>query len=128
LAGDTALAQGRGKTKAKEPAAAKAVVQVEFGPRDRDLITTYYRERAAGLPPGLAKRDGALPPGLEKQLERNGTLPPGLRKKITPVPPALSRQLTPIPAGYRRGIVDGHLIVYRLDSYVITDIIVNIVR
>jgi hypothetical protein len=129
-AADPALAQGRGRGQAKtaDPAAATAVVQVEFGTRDREIITAYYKDRQSGLPPGLAKRDGALPPGLEKQLRRNGTLPPGLQKKITPFPPALERQLTPLPAGYRRGIVDVHLIVYRPDNYLITDVILNIVR
>ncbi len=127
---DPALAQGRGRGQAKtaEPAAATVVVQFEFGTRDREIITAYYKDRQSGLPPGLAKRDGALPPGLEKQLRRNGTLPPGLQKKITPFPPALERRLTPLPAGYRRGIVDAHLIVYRPDNYLISDVILNIVR
>ncbi len=34
-----------------------------------------------GLPPGLAKRGGNLPPGLERHVERSGQLPPGLEKK-----------------------------------------------
>lgn len=129
-AADPALAQGRGRGQAKttDPAAATVVVQFEFGTRDRDIITAYYKDRQSGLPPGLAKRDGALPPGLEKQLRRNGTLPPGLQKKITPFPRALERQLTPLPAGYRRGIVDVHLIVYRPDNHLITGVILNIVR
>ncbi len=38
--------------------------------------------RHQGLPPGLAKRDGHLPPGLQKHYERTGHLPPGLEKKI----------------------------------------------
>lgn len=94
----------------------------------RRVSSTYYKDRASGLPPGLAKRNGALPPGLEKQLRRNGTLPPGLQKKITPFPQALERRLTPLPVGYRRRIVDTHLIVYRPDTYRIADVILNIVR
>ena len=33
------------------------------------------------LPPGLAKRNGNLPPGLQKHLYRTGHLPPGLEKR-----------------------------------------------
>lgn len=36
--------------------------------------------RSNVLPPGLTKR-GALPPGLEKQVETKGALPPGLQKR-----------------------------------------------
>lgn len=35
-----------------------------------------------GLPPGLAKRGGQLPPGLQKHLLRTGQLPPGLQKRL----------------------------------------------
>ncbi len=35
----------------------------------------------AGLPPGLAKRGGNLPPGLQRHVDRTGQLPPGLEKK-----------------------------------------------
>jgi hypothetical protein len=38
-----------------------------------------------GLPPGLAKRGGQLPPGLQKHLWKHGSLPPGLQKKIGPM-------------------------------------------
>lgn len=33
------------------------------------------------LPPGLAKRNGNLPPGLQRHIDRTGHLPPGLEKK-----------------------------------------------
>src|SRR5262245_40568605 len=57
-----------------------------FRSQDREIVTTYYTKHSKGLPPGLAKRGGDLPPGLEKQLQRNGTLPPGLQKKLQPCP------------------------------------------
>lgn len=132
MAAGPALAQGRGRgrgqgQKAAAPAAT-VVVQHEFGARDREIITTYYTQRASGLPPGLAKREGGLPPGLERQLRRNGTLPPGLQKKIQPFPVALERQLAPLPSGYRRGIVDTHVVIYRPDTHIIVDVILNIAR
>jgi hypothetical protein len=126
--------QGQAKTKAKvedkkenkkvedqadrkDKTARSRSPQSLFDSRDRDTINNYY----AGLPPGLAKRGGDLPPGLERQLQRNGTLPPGLRKRLQPFPAALERQLAPLPRGYRRGIIDDHMVVYRTDNYSIAD-------
>ncbi len=142
LSAEPSLAQGRGRGHAKEPKAAgpakaakpaKATkadkaVRYQFGPRDREIITTYYARQTSGLPPGLAKREGGLPPGLEKQLRRNGTLPPGLQKKIEPFPEPLERQLPPLPVGYRRVIIGPHIVVYRPDTNAIVDVILNIVR
>lgn len=35
-----------------------------------------------GAPPAFAKKDKALPPGLQKKVERGGELPPGWQKKL----------------------------------------------
>src|SRR5258708_35985454 len=40
-----------------------------FADRDREVIVRYFHGESSGLPPGLAKRGGNLPPGLERQLE-----------------------------------------------------------
>ena len=132
MSSTTALAQGRGRGQAKvhEPAAKTARTREArpvFGSHDREIITNYYGRRS-GLPPGLAKRDGDLPPGLEKQLRRNGTLPPGLQKKLRPLPSALERQLDPLPRGFRRGILDRHLVVYRTGNNTISDVFLDAVR
>jgi len=135
-AAPTVIAQGRGRGQAKvDKKVEKKTDKVEkkddrtaiprgdrtiFGPRDREIISNYYG-RNSGLPPGLAKRGGDLPPGLEKQLERNGTLPPGLRKKLRPFPADLERQLGALPRGYRRGILDRDVVMYRTDNYTIAD-------
>lgn len=131
MVAEPVLAQGKGRGREAEagpPPAATVVVQFGFGPRDREIITNYYLPGPSGLPPGLAKRGDGLPPGLEKQLRRNGTLPPGLRKKVQPFPPALERQLPPLSGRYRRGIVGPHVVVYRPGTYVIVDVMLNVVR
>ena len=42
-------------------------------------------------PPGLARRDLELPPGIAKKLEGGGTLPPGIAKRF----PAAIEPVTP---------------------------------
>ena len=70
-----------------------------FLPEERRIIENYYRSGgpSKGLPPGLAKRGGKLPPGLQKHLDKNGTLPPGLQKRLEPLP----KDLTHDYPGYR---------------------------
>lgn len=127
--------QGKGKqtkdkqTKDKQttdrpPAAPRA----EIGQKDRDAIASYFKSNTAGLPPGLAKRGGDLPPGLEKQLQKNGTLPPGLEKKLEPVPAPLERQLGRLPDGYSRRVLGQHLIVVNEKTRQIGDVFLNVVR
>jgi len=76
-----------------------------FGDRDRRVIRDYFHNRYSNLPPGLAKRGGHLPPGLEKHLQRNGQLPPGLQKRVEPFPQDLVSQLPRIAERIRRVIL-----------------------
>ena len=99
--------------------------RVYFTDRDEDLIRHYFRSDRDGrrLPPGLAKRNGDLPPGLEKQLRRNGTLPPGLQRRVEPFPEDLDRRLEPLPRGYSRAILSGRAMILRDDDSAIIDMI-----
>ncbi len=91
-----------------------------FSERDQRLIRSYFSSRGGrGLPPGLAKRNGNLPPGLEKQLHRSGTLPPGLQKRAEPFPVELSRQLPRLPAGYSRLIIEGRAMNMGSDNRIV---------
>ncbi len=76
-----------------------------FSSRDQEVIRDFFRVNTSNLPPGLAKRGGSLPPGLEKQLQRNGKLPPGLDKRLEPFPPDLRERLPRLPSGYTRRIL-----------------------
>ena len=93
-----------------------------FAGRDRDVIRRYYADHAKGLPPGLAKRGGDLPPGLEKQLQRKGQLPPGLDKRITAFPADLERQLSPLKPGLMRGVIEGRAVIYSPKTSAIFDV------
>jgi hypothetical protein len=79
------------------------------------------------LPPGLAKRGGKLPPGLQKHLEKNGQLPPGLQKRLEPLPSALDRRLPPIPEYWERVIVERNVILLDRRTNRILDIIENVI-
>jgi hypothetical protein len=70
---------------------------IVFSDPDRRIIREYFRGRYSNLPPGLAKRGGQLPPGLEKQLQRNHRLPPGLQKRVEPFPQELETRLPSLP-------------------------------
>ncbi len=76
-----------------------------FSPHDQQVIRDYFHVNTGDLPPGLAKRGGALPPGLERQLQRNGALPPGLQKRLKPFPSELEKRLPRLPSGCVRGVI-----------------------
>jgi len=120
--------KGHNKNQDDQGQSGGGYVQYGFGAHDREVITSYYSNHTQGLPPGLAKRGGNLPPGLEKHLERNGTLPPGLQKKLEPCPLALERQLPPLPADYRRVVIGAHIAVINRNTNVVVDIFKDVVR
>jgi hypothetical protein len=102
-----------------------------FLAEERRLIEQYYRRgkpgRAKGLPPGLAKRGGNLPPGLQKQLERNGRLPPGLEKRLEPLPVDLDSRLPRLPDYWERVIVERDVILLDRRTNRILDIIEDVI-
>jgi hypothetical protein len=65
-----------------------------------------------------------LPPGLQKKYARTGQLPPGWQKKMKPLPAAVERDLPRLPAGYGRGVIDGHAVIYNSRSGLIVDVAV----
>lgn len=127
LCASLVLGQGKGNGKGKGKGSAESSSpsgQVSFG-RDRDVIREYFRGvPPSGLPPGLAKRGGDLPPGLAKQLQRNGHLPPGLEKKLYPFPVELEQRLPPLPPDYGRAFVGGNAVIYNKSTQVIIDIFI----
>lgn len=117
-----AQGKGKGHGKGQDKGASPARSGVNFDD-DRRVITEYYRALpSSNLPPGLAKRGGSLPPGLEKQLQRNGTLPPGLAKRVEPFPPELERRLPPLAPDFRRGVVEGRVVIFNTRTSVILDV------
>jgi len=83
-----------------------------FPPQDIRVLREHYEPRFRSLPPGLAKK-----------YERTGNLPPGWQKKIEPVPVAVERHLVVLPPEYRRGYLDGVVVVYSPRTQVVVDIV-----
>jgi len=83
-----------------------------FGPRDVRILREYYQPRYRNLPPGLAKK-----------YQRTGRLPPGWAKKMEPVPVVVERELVVLPPTYRRGYIDGVIVVYAPRTMVMIDVV-----
>jgi hypothetical protein len=100
-----------------------------FLPEERRIIENYYRSSgpSKGLPPGLAKRGGKLPPGLQKHLDKNGTLPPGLQKRLEPLPQDLTLRLPGLPDYWERVILERDVILVDRRTNRILDIIENVI-
>ena len=84
-----------------------------FSAREIRIIRQHY-----------APRYRNLPPGLQKKYARTGQLPPGWRKKVEPFPVVVERELVVLPTAYRRGVIDGHAVIYNPRTQVIVDVAV----
>jgi hypothetical protein len=82
-----------------------------FRREDARVIREYYEPRYRSLPPGIAKK-----------YYRTGHLPPGWEKKMEPLPVVVERELMPLPPGYRRGYIDGAVVVYSPATRVMIDV------
>ena len=87
-------------------------VNIVFSPREVSLIRTHYQSQHR-----------SLPRGLQKKLARGGNLPPGWQKKMQTLPRTLEINLVVLPGGYRRGVMDGHAVIYDPLTHAILDII-----
>ena len=79
----------------------RPTVSVVFSAREIEVIRAHFSTQEKGLPPGLQKR-----------VTRGGQLPAGWQRKMEPFPASLDRVLTPLPGNYRRGVIDGHAVIY----------------
>jgi hypothetical protein len=99
--------QGRGKKQAR------VSLHLVFGKADVVILRDHYSPRYRHLPPGL-----------QKKVARGGQLPPGWRKKFESFPASVESRLPPLPAGYGRGVIDGHAVIYNARTNVIIDVAV----
>ena len=88
----------------------RPTVNVVFSPREIEVIRAHY-----------STQERSLPPGLQKKVTRGGQLPAGWQRKMEPFPATLDRVLTPLPGNYRRGVIDGHAVIYDPMSQAVYD-------
>jgi len=96
-----------------ESDAVRANVHVVFTSSEVTIIRNHY-----------APQYRNLPPGLQKKVARGGQLPPGWQKKFEPFPVVVEHRLPVLPPDYRRGVIDGHAVIYNTRSHVIVDVAV----
>lgn len=94
-------ADHQGKSKKHKAGEAAVAVTVSWGAHDVAILRQHY-----------APQYRSLPPGLQKKYNRTGQLPPGWQKKMQPLAPSVERECAPLPAGYRRGVIDAHAVIY----------------
>jgi hypothetical protein len=104
---------GQQETLAVDRADVRVAVHATFSSADVRIIREHYEPRYRHLPPGLRKK-----------VARGGTLPPGWQKKYEPFPDALEHRLVRLAPEYRRGVFDGHAVIYDRRSNVIVDVAV----
>jgi hypothetical protein len=83
-------------------------VSIVWQTREVEVVRTHYRPRYK-----------KLPKGLQKKYARTGQLPPGWQKKMEPFPVELERHCAPLPAGYHRGVIDAHAVIYNSSGAII---------
>lgn len=86
-------------------------VHVVYSTTEVQVIREHYRPKYRNLPPGL-----------QKKYERTGQLPPGWQKKVEPFPVELERRLPPLPPDHRRGVFDGHAVIYNQRTGLMIDL------
>jgi hypothetical protein len=111
--------QGRGRSGGDPP---REVVHQSHGHATTSVH--FEIEHVRVIKAHYAPQVRQLPPGLQKKYARTGQLPPGWQKKMEPLPVAIERNLPPLPTGYRRGVIDGHAVIYSSKSGTIIDVAV----
>lgn len=114
-------------------AASAQSIEVSFSLKDRQVITNFFASSSGGgeqggkgkgkkkkkkgvgnqgIPPGLAKKGGALPPGIAKRQLPNNLL----------------SQLPPPPQGYERVIVDKDILLVHIATQVVHDVLEHVLN
>lgn len=78
-----------------------------FSDREIYLVREYYRPRYRRAPRGHGR------------YHRSGYLPPGWHRRIRPYPVYVDREVIVLPHGYRRGIIDGHAVIYNSSGLIL---------
>ena len=115
-------------TSARQPGKDKGGRVSQTSARPRTAVRTptaqFSVDHVRVMRQHYAARYRELPPGQHRKYARTGQLPPGWQTKIEPLPVAIDRKLPVLPVGYRRGVIDGHAVIYSQRAGTIIDVAV----
>ncbi|MBE9554230.1 MAG: RcnB family protein [Proteobacteria bacterium] len=111
-----------------------ASLEVSFSLKEKQVISSFYGgggggdQGGQGKGKGKKKKKGAggnqgIPPGLAK---KGGALPPGIAKRQ--LPNNLLSQLPPPPRGYERVIVDNDVLLVNIATQIVHDVLTGVLR
>lgn len=109
--------------------AAAANVEVSFSLKEKQVIASFFGDGGGGggkAAKGKNKKGGGsqgLPPGLAR---KGGALPPGIAKKQ--LPGSLVSRLPAPPQGYERVIVDNDVLLVEIATQIVHDVLTDVVR
>lgn len=107
------------------PTAADVAIGVEFSRDEVRIITQWYRDQGPRANNNGRGRNGGLPPGIARNLERGKALPPGIAKQF--LPEGLIALLPAPRAGYERVVIDGKVLLVEIATRVIHDVLVDVI-
>jgi hypothetical protein len=119
-----AAPKGPGRKQPAAPAAPAPAAHVRVVHETASRDVSFSVEHVRVIREYYAPRYRQLPPGLQKKYARTGQLPPGWEKRMEPLPVKIERDLPRLPDGYRRGVIDGHAVVYNSRAGTIIDVAV----
>ena len=88
------------------------------------LVRAYYANGSSGRGRGRG-RNGGLPPGIAKNLQRGKPLPPGITKQY--LPSDVLNALPPLTGGFEYVVVAGKLLLVEIATQVIHDVLLDVV-
>ena len=119
----TVLGMARGPERHEEADRYRNEASYRFSDRDRRHIQDWY---SRNLPPGLAKQ-GKIPPGHAKRLQRGSTWPPrGMDYER--LPRDLVRQLGPLPDHLRYYRVGPDVVIADMAGEVVADVVYDVLN
>ncbi|MDH5557890.1 MAG: RcnB family protein [Alphaproteobacteria bacterium] len=137
-----ALSVGAGGWATASRSADAASVEVGFSLNEKQIISRFFADEAGGDSDGANPQDGqgkgkgkekkkknkgvgnqGMPPGLAK---KGGALPPGIAKRQLPT--TLLSQLPPPPQGFERVIVDKDVVLVNIATQVVHDVLEHVLK
>lgn len=101
-------------------------VGIAFSDEDIRIISAWYQDHGTARPDKRhGKKDGGLPPGIARNLQRGKPLPPGIAKQH--LPGSLLQELAPPPRGFERVIAGGRILLVEIATQVIHDILTDVI-